>query len=283
MINVADTLIQNSAYLQPNSSARLDAELLLAHCLGVDRTALFREPERLISPTEQKMLSTMVAERKKGRPIAQLIGKVEFFSLEFKINESVLSPRAETELLVEQTLAVVSKEPLRIIDLGTGSGAIAISIATHCPNAIVYAVELCGRALAVAQANQQSHHLENLHLIRAGWLSAIANDSIDIVISNPPYIESDDPHLLNTDIRFEPKLALDGGPDGMSAYRTLLGDIPRVLKSSGRVLLEHGYQQGSNLRELLASAGFTQVKTFKDLAGHDRVVSGVFQHNPPAR
>ena len=171
MINVADTLIQNSAFLRPNPSARLDVELLLAHCLGVDRTTLFREPERIISPAEQKMLSAMVLERKKGRPIAQLIGKVEFFSLEFHINEFVLSPRPETELLVEQALGIVGKERLRIIDLGTGSGAIAISLATHCPDAIVYAVELCGQALVVAEANRQSHQLENLHLIRAEWLT----------------------------------------------------------------------------------------------------------------
>lgn len=277
MISVAETLRKNSAYLQPNPTARLDAEVLLAHCLGVDRAALFREPERKITAPQAQTLESMITERKHGRPIAQLLGKAEFFSMEFLVNDSVLCPRADTELLVEQAISLIQNASLRIIDLGTGSGAIAIALATHCPNSTVYAVELCGQAASVAQANLKAHQLGNLHLIRAEWLDAISEDSIDIVISNPPYIQSDDPHLHNTSISFEPMLALDGGPDGMSAYRQLMADIPRVLKPKGHVLLEHGYQQGLKIRQLFEQIGLSQIKTFKDLGHRERVSSGVYQ------
>lgn len=280
MNSVADILQKTSVSLQPMPTARLDVEILLSHCLGVDRTALFREPERTISTLQERTLRAMVAERKKGRPVAHLTGKTEFYSLELRVNESVLCPRADTELLVEQAINIAQDDSLRIIDVGTGSGAIAIALATHCPNTTVYAVELCEQALSIAVKNVEAHQLENLCLVRAEWLHAIAANSIDIVISNPPYIESDDPHLRNTDIQFEPKLALDGGVDGLSCYRNLLVDIPRVLKPTGQVLLEHGYQQGSKIRQMLEAAGLTSVKTSKDLAHHERLSSGVYQ--PPA-
>lgn len=275
MTKVAELIRKHSEYLQPNPTARLDTEVLLAHCLNVDRASLYREPERALSAQQATILNDLIVARKTGRPIAQLVGKAEFYSLDFDVNGKVLIPRADTELLVEHAIRLIGNEPAQIVDLGTGSGVIAISLAVNCPNTIVYAVDICTSALAVAQTNCRNHKLDNLHLVRSSWLESFAEKSIDMVVSNPPYIASSDPLLIESSISFEPRLALDGGRDGLCAYRLMLPQVRRTLKASGHVLLEHGYRQGAEMRALLTKEGFVQVQTYSDLANHERVCAGV--------
>ncbi|MEM7465374.1 MAG: peptide chain release factor N(5)-glutamine methyltransferase [Pseudomonadota bacterium] len=271
MVNVEEIIKSQSLVLHPHTSARLDVELLVAHCLRVDRSALFREPERDLSPNQSQEIESLVKARQAGQPISQLIGRAEFFSLEFDVNAHVLTPRPETELLVERALAMIGDETSTVVDAGTGSGAIAIALAREAPTATVLACDVSTKALAVARANQQRHNAENVNLVQCDWLSAVSDGAADIILSNPPYIESSDPHLLGDGVRFEPVLALDGGVDGLNAYRELIPQAVHKLRSGGAIFLEHGFDQSDSLQKMLTKHGFEPQETLLDLSGHERI------------
>ena len=260
--------------LQTSSeSARADAEILLAHCLQKSRTYLFAYPEKAVDSLTEASFRKLLAERLRGVPIAYLTGQREFWTLNLKVTPDTLIPRPETELLVETALKLGSSSS-HILDLGTGTGAIAIAIASERPDVQVTACDFSAAALAVAQENAQVNSIHNVHFIQSDWFSALPAQRFDMIVSNPPYIEADDPHLAQGDVRFEPLTALASGQDGLDDIRHLIQTAPQWLVNGGWLLLEHGYNQGQAVTALLQAAGFTQVRCLPDLAGNDRVSRG---------
>ena len=260
--------------LAEHDSARLDAELLLAHCLGVDRAAIYREPERHVARAEGEHFQRLLNDRRAGRPVAQLVGRREFYSLELAVDDAVLTPRPETELLVELALDIaVAGNVQRVADLGTGSGAVALALAARAPALDIFASDISAAALKLARANAAAHDLDQIEFVHGSWLDPYAAASFDVIVSNPPYIASDDP-LLDGELRFEPRLALDGGADGLAALLDVIAHAPHALTRGGQLLLEHGCDQAAPVRDALTRHGFVDIKSVRDLAGHERVTVG---------
>ncbi len=256
-------------------SARLDAEILLCEALSLPRTALYAAPEAEVGPEGLARFLKHIAERERGRPVAYVLGRREFWSLDLTINEHVLVPRPETELLVETALAHLAglQAPV-VVDLGTGSGAIALAIASERPDAHVTATDTSAEALAVAALNARRLGLRNVTFKRGEWLQALPGQAADLIVSNPPYLHEDDPLLEEAPLAFEPRAALAAGPEGLDALAQIIAAAPDCLRSGGRVLLEHGAGQGEAVRALLVAAGFDGVRTLRDLAGHERASEG---------
>jgi len=249
---------------------RLDAELLLAHVLDVPRPAIIARDDRVLTPEELGDFERLLARRVAGEPLAYLTGEKEFWSLALKVTPDVLVPRPETELLVEWALELLpARESVRVLDLGTGSGAIALALARERPAARVVATDVSGAALAVARSNADRHGITNVTFMEGSWFAA--SPAADLIVSNPPYVAERDPHL--DDLRFEPRLALTSG-DGLDAIRAIVQGAAHHLNPRGWLVLEHGAAQGAAVRELLARAGFAAVETRRDLAGLERVTGG---------
>jgi release factor glutamine methyltransferase len=266
------------ALLHGNELPRLEQTILLGHALGMARAALLAHPERLLARKDVLRFERLVARRRAGEPIAYLVGKREFYDLELQVGPDVLIPRPETELLVDAALGCVPPaRRSRVLDLGTGSGAIALAIARHRPAAEVTAVDVSAAALAVAGANARALGIANVRFIESDWYAALpVGERFDLIASNPPYVAAGDPHLEAGDLRFEPKIALASGNDGLSALRIVIGGARSRLVPGGCLLVEHGYDQGERCRTLLEEAGFADISTLRDLAGNDRVGCGRF-------
>lgn len=259
-----------------SDSARLDAELLLAHCLNKPRSYLFTWPEAEPDNTQLNCFEQLLQQRQSGQPIAYLLGYREFWDLKLYVTNDTLIPRPETELLVETALAFLSgRENSHILELGTGSGAIALALAKELPDAQITATDISKAALEVAQSNAGHYQLENITFLQSNWFSTIAtNLKFDLIISNPPYIASDDPHLNLGDVRFEPVGALASGTDGLDDIRHLITHSAHFLKRDGALMFEHGYDQGKETTGLMKKAGYKDTGCIKDLAGHDRITLG---------
>lgn len=259
-------------------SARLEAELLLAHVLQKPRSYLFTWPEKTLDDAQSNAFQTLVAQRLQGRPIAHLIGKREFWTLELNVTSDTLIPRPETELLVELTLErIPPNQPCHILDLGTGTGAIALALASERPQAQIMAIDQSFSALPIAKLNAERYQLTNIQFMQSNWFANLANTVhpvFDVIVSNPPYIAEGDQHLKQGDVRFEPLTALAAGHDGLNDLRVIVQQAPDYLTKQGWLLVEHGYDQGLAVRQLFAQAGFTAIATKQDLAGHDRVTLG---------
>lgn len=256
------------------ASARLDAEVLLAHVLGVGRSYLYTWPDRVLEPARVDAFRALLARRVEGHPIAYLTGLREFYGIELHVDEHTLIPRPETEGLVDLALAQLPpRSRKRVADLGTGSGAVAIAIAAQRPDCEVLATDTSPGALAVARRNAQRMHLDNIQFARASWCEALQG-GFDLIVSNPPYVADDDPHLDEGDVRFEPRSALAAGPRGMDAVRQLAACTAAHLVPGGWLVLEHGLDQGDLTRECLALNGFVACTTLPDLSGHDRYSMG---------
>jgi len=265
-------------------SARLDAELLLGHVLGMDRVSLYVNHDRPLEPAEVDAYRRVLRERCRGAPIAYITGKKEFMRVTLKVTPAVLIPRPETELLVEATIQRLraASGPLLVTDVGTGSGAIAIGLALALPEARVLATDISPAALAVARENVTAHGLDGrVELLEGDLLAPVADavrtgriGPLDAVVSNPPYIPARDWESLPRSVRdYEPRLALDGGPDGLDVYRRLIPQAAPLLRPGGLLALEIGHDQEAGLRELLAQDGrWDNVQVQKDYAGHPRVV-----------
>lgn len=252
-------------------TGRRDAEVLLGHALNCSRAALIRDRDEIVTPEGRARFAGLIAERARGRPVAQLRGTQEFWSLALEVDEAVLVPRPETELLVTLALARLAPDTARIVvDAGTGSGAIALAIAHERPAAQVIAVERSAAALAVAARNACAHALVNVTLLRADWLRALRDGGADLVVANPPYVAAHDPVLAGPGLAFEPREALVGGADGLRDLQRLGREARRVLRPGGWLLLEHGANQGEAVRAWLVACGFSDVTTTRDLAGHER-------------
>ncbi|WP_374013321.1 peptide chain release factor N(5)-glutamine methyltransferase [Pseudoxanthomonas koreensis] len=255
--------------------ARADAESLFAHALGKDRAWLFAHATDTLTDAQAADVQALVARRAAGEPVAYLIGRRGFWTLDLEVCADTLIPRPETELLVELALERLDPEaPARVADLGTGSGAVALAIASERPMAAVVATDASPAALAVAQRNAQAHGLGNVWLRRGDWCQALGGERFDLVASNPPYIAQDDPHLVQGDLRYEPATALASGSDGLEAIRAIAAAAPAHLVPGGWLLLEHGLDQGVAVRALLQEAGLADVRTVRDLEQRDRVTLG---------
>lgn len=260
----------------PNSEARLEAQMLLMLSSGdVSRAWLITHENDTLNNAIQTAFWTLIRHRLTGKPIAYILGCREFYGLMLKVTPDTLIPRSDTETLVETVLEKVSQnQASKILDLGTGTGAIALATAKHRQHAQVIAIDNNQTTLEVAIGNAKNLQITNVSFIQSDWFSALQNQHFDLIASNPPYIEQDDAHLKQGDLRFEPISALASGRDGLDAIRYIIKQAPQHLKPSGWLMLEHGYKQAKSVATLLQNEGFTLVETIKDLGGNDRVTLG---------
>ena len=254
-----------------------EADLLLAHALGRPRTWLFTHGDDEVGKDAAERFHALVRRRERGEPVAYLTGQRGFWRFDLAVGPATLIPRPETERLVELALErLPDDQPLRVVDLGTGSGAIALAVAFERPRASVVATDASKAALDVAHANAVHLGLANIEFRLGNWYEPLQGERFALIASNPPYIALGDPHLDAGDLRFEPASALASGPDGLDAIRDIVAGAPAHLVPDGWLLLEHGWDQGAGVRALLSSAGFVQVVTEQDLEGRDRVTLGQY-------
>ena len=259
----------------PAEDGRHVAEHLLSHVLGRDRAWLFAHARDPLEAEAVARFEALLERRVAGEPVAYLTGRRGFWTLDLAVGPDTLIPRPETELLVELALArLPAGAALAVADLGTGSGAIALALASERPQARVVATDASAGALEMAARNARGHDIDNVRFLHGDWWQPLAGERFDLVASNPPYIASDDPHLRQGDLRHEPVSALASGDDGLDAIRIIIAAAPRHLRAGGWLLLEHGWEQGSAIRDLLLQAGFTEVATERDLEARDRVTLG---------
>lgn len=280
MSSIAELVSWGAGELSNSDSARIDAEIVLAYVIQQNRTYLYTWSDRDVSESSETRFKTLLERRAQGEPIAYLVERQAFWSFDLKVTPATLIPRPETELLVELALDhIPQNENLKVVDLGTGSGAIALAIAAERPNAQVVATDYSSQALAVARENAAELGLNQLKFYQGSWLAPFdfgaESERFDLILSNPPYVEPDSLYLKLGDVMFEPDSALIGAnDDGLGDIREIVSQAPAHLNRSGWLLLEHGFEQGAVVRELLNSSGFGDVCTLKDLAGHDRVTMG---------
>ena len=254
---------------------RVDARAIVCHLLGVDRAYLATHPMRVLTETEDARIDFLVAQRELGQPVAYLVDKREFYGRDFAVDANVLIPRPETETLVEAALAKLPAGACDVVDLGTGSGVIAVTLACERPDARVTAVEASPGALEVARANVQRLAPGRVTLRPGSWYASVAGQRFDAIVANPPYVAAGDPHLARGDLRFEPGQALtDGSADGLDSIRAIAAGAGAHLKRGGWLLLEHGYDQAEAVRAVLQQAGFDELESHPDLAGIPRVAAG---------
>lgn len=263
-----------AAELPDSPTARLDAELLLAAALGKSRSYLHTWPEKIVSSESALIFADYLQRRRAGEPVAYILGQQGFWNLDLEVAPHTLIPRPDTELLVETALQLLPTTPANVLDLGTGSGAIALALASERAAWQVTAVDRVLEAVALAERNRQRLALDNVTVLNSHWFSALADHRFDLIISNPPYIAAGDVHLAEGDVRFEPESALVAGPDGLDDIREIVAAAPQHLNPGAWLMLEHGYDQGAPVRDLLQGAGFTQVQSRKDLGAHERITLG---------
>ena len=275
MVTVTELLQKAEQIINSSESARLDAEILFCEVMQFNRSRIYSHPEQIVPADKSTLFQSLIEQRQQGRPIAHLTGKKEFWSLELAINKDTLIPRPETELLVETALQMIPDDTIfNILDLGTGSGAIAIALASERPDCNIVATDINTNALIMAKKNATTHQLENIQFYLSNWYQNIPSQEFDLIVSNPPYIRQDDEHLSQGDVRFEPELALVAGADGMQAINIILGNAKQYLASNAYLLIEHGYDQKQSVHEVFLKYDFRQPKTYQDLSGQDRITMG---------
>ena len=260
-----------------SESAQLDAEVLLCHCLNKNRSFLRAWPEHQPSTNQINQFEELILQRQQGTPVAYLIGKREFWSREFTVGPDVLIPRPDTELLIELSLDLLPEnKPCKIIDLGTGSGILAITLAAERSLATVIATDISEAALNTARHNAKQLKINNVRFLSSHWFDTIPEQDFDLVISNPPYIADNDPHLQQGDVRFEPKTALISDEKGLKDIRLIAEQARQHLKLGGHLLVEHGYDQQTEVQAIFTQLNYRQVVTHHDLSGNPRVTSGLW-------
>lgn len=265
--------IRSALFKAKADISALDADLLLAYVLQKPRSYLYAHGEQLLTATEQAQFQALLQRREQGEPIAYIIGEQEFWSLPLRVTQDVLIPRPETELIVEFILAQLPKDkPQSIIDLGTGSGAIAIAIASERLNWKITATDKSPSALAVAKHNAEKFTLSHISFIESDWFMNIPSQQFSAIISNPPYIANDDPHLR--DLCYEPTSALVAENNGLDDIEKIVEQAKNYLQSSGLLAIEHGYKQLEAVQAIYRAAGYQDISTLNDLANHPRVTIG---------
>jgi len=268
-----DAMRLQEALQLSNREARAEAERLLMHALGIGRAQLAAHPEHAAAAATDPAYRAMLTRRLSGEPIAYILGHREFYGLELEVSPAVLIPRADTELLVDLALERLPADAQGwVADLGTGSGCVAIAIAQARPRLRVIACDASPDALRVAARNAARHGARNVSFVQGDWLRAIPDASVDMILSNPPYVRAEDEHLPG--LRHEPQVALVSGQDGLQAWRAIVADAPRCLVSGGWLLMEHGYDQDEACRALLKACGFRDLFSARDLSGQPRVTGG---------
>ena len=280
MPSIAQALKQASQKLAETSdSAHLDTEVLLCHVLNCAATHLIAWPEKTLNETQAKLFNQFIEQRHSGTPVAHLTGTKEFWSLDFKVTPATLIPRPDTETLVEFVLNKFSdKKNLRLIDLGTGSGAIAIAIASEKPDWEIIATDISVEALAIAGENARLHKIKNIQFIESNWFERLEQQRFDLIISNPPYIAEHDKHLSQGDVRFEPLSALTSGETGMDDIKHITAQSKRHLNPNGWLAFEHGYDQKQTVSNCFNHYAFQEITQLTDLSGQARVSAGKYKH-----
>jgi release factor glutamine methyltransferase len=261
---------------QTTMASRLEAEVLLAHTLNCSRSHLYTWPEQHLTEQQSQTFSRLIGRRLAGEPIAYITGTREFWSLTLRVTADTLIPRPETELMVERSLEILQTKPTaRIADLGTGSGAIAAALASEFPESQITATDNSVKALSVAQANFEDLGLQNIQTSLGHWLTALPSaEPFDLILSNPPYVAEYDPHLQEDGLPWEPASALVSGKDGLDDIRQLIKNAPLYLAPQGWLILEHGFDQGSAVRQLFSEAGYQEIITHHDLEHRERLTEG---------
>lgn len=267
-------LQQAIAQLQESESPRRDAEILLGFVTGKARTFILAFGETKLTAEQQQQLSVLLARRVKGEPVAHLVGEREFWSLPLRVSPVTLIPRPDTECLVEQALARMPATPCSVLDLGTGTGAIALAIASERPDCDITALDLIPEAVELARDNASRLGITNVEVLQSNWFSALNTQRFALIVSNPPYIDGEDPHLSQGDVRFEPRSALVAENQGLADLCTLIESSRDFLEPGGWLLLEHGWQQAEQTRELFSDAGYTEIQSCQDYGGNDRLTVG---------
>jgi len=267
----AQRLRISAAAQGPGATPDLDAELLLVHILGTSRARLRSHPEEAASAAQSKRYTELLERRATGEPLAYVIGRRDFWSLRLTVTPAVLVPRPETELLVERALALRHEEFGRVVDLGTGSGAIALTLASERPGWQVAATDVSEEALAIARTNAESLDLKRVQFLHGSWFEPLVGRTFDLIVSNPPYVAEDDPAMQDPALRHEPRGALTPGGDGMGSLRAIIAAAPDYLERDGWLLLEHGSDQAAEVTRELVARGLRHVRSHRDLAGHERM------------
>jgi release factor glutamine methyltransferase len=275
-LSIQDALNSAGALLAAHNDApALEAAVLLAHVLCMTRTQLRTRPEQALRADQQQAFFDLIARRKTGEPVAYLIGHREFWSLDLIVNRHTLIPRPETELLVELALARIPvNDEFHVLDLGTGSGAIALAIASERPRCRITASDFSPQALAVARANAERLNISNVSFREGSWFSPLDTERFDIIVANPPYVAEYDPHLEEGDLPAEPRSALVAGPTGLEMIGAIIDGANRHMREEAWLLMEHGYNQADMVTMLLHEAAYHQVQTWRDTAGIERVSGG---------
>lgn len=278
--NISQVLTIAQAQLALTSdSPKIDSQYLLAYVLQKPLSYLMAFSDQEVSDESQKKFSQLIVRRLQGEPIAYLIGTQGFWNLILNTTHATLIPRPETESLVEAVLALDDTKAKKILDLGVGTGAIALALASEKPHWQLCGSDLSADALAVATQNREVLHLNNVEFRHGSWCEPWQDqkNTFDVVVSNPPYIRDNDPHLAQGDVRFEPRLALTAGVDGLDAIRLIAKEAPSLLKQNGWLFIEHGFDQGQLVRDIFTENGFSHIATLTDLNGHDRVCQGQYR------
>ncbi|ANG93117.1 peptide chain release factor N(5)-glutamine methyltransferase [Enterobacteriaceae bacterium 155047] len=262
------------AALAESESPKRDAEILLEHVTGKARSFILAFGETALSAAQETQLTELLARRKRGEPVAHLTGEREFWSLPLYVSAATLIPRPDTECLVEQALARLPAGPCRILDLGTGTGAIALALASERPDCQVTALDVMPDAVALAKRNVERLGLHNVQVLQSSWFTGVAGQSFGMIVSNPPYIDEHDPHLNEGDVRFEPLTALVAADEGLADIEHIITTARQHLVPGGWLLIEHGWTQGQAVRERFLQAGYADTETCRDYGGNDRLTLG---------
>lgn len=258
-----------------SDTAQLDAQLLLAHVLNVSTSYFFTWPEKDVSPESCATFESLLVRREIGEPIAYILGEQDFWSLSLETSAHTLIPRPDTERLVEVALELLPNGADNVVDLGTGTGAIALALAQEWPHASVIGVDYQSEAVELAKRNAERNRINNVNFIQSDWFSSLTEKGpFDLIVSNPPYIDAEDEHLAQGDVRFEPLSALIADEHGLADIRHITAQAKEHLAHNGWLMFEHGYDQAKAVQELLVASGFEAVATFQDLGANDRVTVG---------
>ncbi|WP_051559940.1 peptide chain release factor N(5)-glutamine methyltransferase [Marinobacterium jannaschii] len=272
-MRIDEALAQSARLEKLSDSARLDLELLLCHLLEKPRSYLFTWPDRTLTPQQQEAFMALLARREKGEPVAHILGYRDFWTLQLEVTPDTLIPRPDTETLVELALAKLDNGDYRVADLGTGTGAIALALASERPAWQLTGCDRVAAAVALAERNRQRLGISNAGFCQSNWFDALEGE-FDLLVSNPPYIDPQDPHLAQGDVRFEPLSALVADNAGMADIQLIAEQARHYLKPGGWLMFEHGYDQGEASRRVLAQCGYSEISTEQDLGSRDRVTLG---------
>ncbi len=269
-------ILSSATRLLNKEDAGLEAQLLLQHALNVNRAWLIAHQNDALEPNIHAAYRALISRRLNGEPIAYILGYREFYGLKLKVTPDTLIPRPDTEALVEAALdKIPQNKKIQVLDLGTGTGAIALAIAHNRPHALLTALDASDTALKIAQENAKNLAITNIEFLQSNWFSELQNQTFDVIVSNPPYIAQNDVHLMQGDLRFEPASALASGADGLDDIKQIIANAQNRLTPHGCLLLEHGYNQAEEVATLLKQSGFCEIETIKDLGGNDRVTLGM--------